>query len=615
MPRTINILPENLANKIAAGEVVQRPASVVKELLENSLDAGSTTLTVIIKDAGKKLIQVIDDGGGMSSEDAAIAFERHATSKISSYEDLEHLRTLGFRGEALASIAAISHVELRTRQPQHEVGTKVRIEGGLLLDISEEATGAGTSVSVKNLFYNTPGRRNFQKSNNTEFKHIVDVVTRIAISHPELSIKFVSDDEVIYNLHASSPRDRLKEIFGVSLTDSLIEFEEQGELGTLRGFLCKPDFARKTRTEQYLFLNNRFIMNKSINHAVFQAYEHLLEKGSFPLFVLFLTIDPHAVDVNVHPSKMEVKFADESSIYRLVLSSVRKSLSTHDLIPTANLKETPFEQEIGFKLESRAVPARQRVSRWDELIRVTAPEDNVSGPPEISADSSQTNFDSFIVKGIENKFEQIHHSPDKSQDTQETQTPLKVRGAAWQFHNKYLLIPLVDSIMIVDQHAAHERVLYERAVNRFSEATPRSQQLLFPQTIEMNAGDIALVQQLLPFFEGLGFNVKVFGKTTLIVDGVPTDVKPGDEATILQDMLDLYKEDSNDIKLEPREKLMKSFSCKAAIKAGDPLNETEMHSLLDQLFLTRLPYSCPHGRPVIITLSLSELDRRFGRTS
>jgi DNA mismatch repair protein MutL len=594
MSRLINILPENVASKIAAGEVIQRPASAVKELLENSIDAGAKNIAVVIKQAGKTLIQVIDDGSGMSAEDAAVAFQRHATSKISSLDDLENIRTLGFRGEALASIAAISQVELNTRRAGDDVGTKIRIEGGLKLAISETSTTVGTNILVKNLFYNTPARRKFLKSDQTEFKHIFDVIQRVALAHPELSISFVSDDEQILKLRPSTPFERVREIFGEKLAATLFEFNEQSEFVSVGGFLGKPDFARKGKMEQYLFLNTRHIVNRSINHAVFQGYENLLEKGSFPFFILFVTIDPRKVDVNVHPSKMEVKFDDESMMYRFVLHAVRRALSAHDLIPEAGMREEAIvKSDSDFRLTTSPSFSTQRVASWEKLFQKDTSEETV------------------ITQNAEHRISNIEHRGSNV----EHPTPSIPDLPLWQIHNKYILVPTDEGVLIIDQHAAHERVLYERAVIRFNETNTQSQQLLFPHTLEMTAGDAALVRQLQPLFEELGFSLKIFGKTTVIVDGVPIDVKPGQEKNILQDILDVFKEDEQKIKLEPREWLAKSYSCKAAVKAGDPLSDVEMRSLLDQLFATEIPYVCPHGRPVMIKLSLSELDKRFGRTS
>ncbi|MBI4549107.1 MAG: DNA mismatch repair endonuclease MutL [Ignavibacteriae bacterium] len=612
MTQTIHILPKTLADKIAAGEVVQRPASAVKELIENSIDAQATSITVVVKDGGKTLIQVIDDGIGMSHEDAVLAFERHSTSKIATYEDLEQIRTLGFRGEALASIAAVSQVEMKTRQASDQIGTKIRIEGGVTLEETAEATQAGTIITVRNLFYNTPGRRNFLKTNNTEFRHIYDVVQRIALSHPHLAMTFISDDEAILTLYPTTSSERIKDIFGEHLSQYLFFFERQSELASISGFLGKPDFVKKTRIEQYLFLNNRYIVNRSMNHAVYQAYEHLLEKGSFPFFVLFLNVDPRKVDVNVHPSKMEVKFGDESSIYRFILSSIRKALSEQDLIPLAGIKADGSlveMQKLAFTL--RPGISGQRVVNWQELFKQDAQSDTTT----VSKSSTHREISIPIPETAKNipSPTQLETSTTSQIPTQEPQT--KDLPSVWQIHNKYLLAAIEGGIVVIDQHAAHERVLYERALSRFNDKHSKSQQLLFPLTIEMTSGDVTLIQQLLPHLETLGFNLKVFGKTTVIVDGVPVDVKPGDEKTILQDVLDLYKEDEHNLELEPREKLAKSFSCKAAIKAGDPLNHAEMRSLLDQLFATEIPYVCPHGRPVIIKLSLAELDKRFGRTS
>ena len=581
---------------------MQRPAAAVKELLENAIDAHASGITLIVKEGGRALIHVIDDGDGMSSEDAAMAFERHATSKIATYEDLENIQTLGFRGEALASIAAVAQVELKTRQKSSDVGTKVRIDGDGKAKITPEATAVGTSMLVRNLFYNTPGRRKFLKTTNTEFKHVFDAVLRVAISHPSMTIKFISDDETILDLHPESYLERIGNVFGEKLSQTVFEFRHESAYATLSGFLGKPTYARKSRTEQYLFLNNRHIVSRGLNHAVFQAYEHLLEKGSFPFFVLFLTIDPKRVDVNVHPSKMEVKFDDESSMYRFVLSAIRNELSGHDLVPMMSVRsEAAGSGDDGMRFSQQHAATTQRTSGFDEVLGMKLPTFGapVSQPPAIAGTQSA---DETMPLTAQQRGNEETFPTDRS-----TQ--------AWQVHNKYLVVPVESGLMLVDQHAAHERVLYERAITRFKETNKQSQQLLFPLTIEMNAGDIALVRQLMPALDGLGFSLKIFGKTTVIVDGVPIDVKPKDEGKILQNILDLYKEDEQSVKLEPRERLAKSYSCKAAVKAGDPLNQPEIRSLLDQLFKTEIPYVCPHGRPVIIKLSLGELDKRFGRTS
>jgi DNA mismatch repair protein MutL len=604
----IKVLPPELANKIAAGEVIQRPASAVKELLENAIDAHATSLTVLVKDSGKQLLQVIDDGDGMTPDDAVLAFQRHATSKISVYDDLLSVRTLGFRGEALASMAAVSQVELRTRREEDETGTMVRLEGGAVTDVRPHAGPRGTSVALKNLFFNTPARRKFLKTPSTEFKHIFDAVQRVAIAYPEIAVTLRSDDEIVLQLRPAEPARRIADVFGEKLASGVFSFgDASGGPVNVSGFLCRPDFARKSRVEQYLFLNRRPIASKSLQHAVFQAYENLLEKGSFPFFVLFLNVDPRSVDVNVHPAKTEVKFEDESSMYRFILSTVRSALSSQNLVPSVAVRQAPVLSpgSPGLRLQSEGGAGGPRARDWDALF--------IRGR-EHAAGSAQA--PGLFAPGMADRI----HEPDPGVSSgsgpgaRTTASPTP-SGPIWQVHNKYILVSTDQGLLVIDQHAAHERVLYERAVGKFATTHNKSQQLLFPQTLECSAGDAALLQQLMPELESIGFSVRVFGKNAVIIDGVPLDVKPGEEGTILPQILDLFKEDEQSLHLQPREKLAKSYSCKAAIKAGDPLNEAEMRSLIEQLFEAEIPFVCPHGRPVMITLSVSELDKRFGRTS
>jgi DNA mismatch repair protein MutL len=608
---TISILPEQLANKIAAGEVVQRPESVVKELVENSIDAGAASISIAIKEGGKSFIQVSDNGAGMNDEDAAIAFGRHATSKIRSYEDLENIRTLGFRGEALASIAAIAHVELKTRRLADDVGTMVRIEGGVLKEQSKESTQPGTIISVRNLFYNTPARRHFLKSNNTEFKHIYDVIQRVALSRPDIAIQFISDGEDLLDLKSGKIDERLRDLYGERHFATLIPFDEQTELLSVSGYIGKPDFARKSRVDQYLFLNKRSIVNRSINHAIFSGYEHLIEKGNFPFYLVFLELDPHKVDVNVHPSKMEVKFADEQSIYRFVISVVRKALGSNDLVPSlevnaansfdrsfASLRHAALPQHYtgGF-----ASPEKDGFSSPSTHFSQAAPQNDLYNLDKLFSDIPT------IPLPEAGKPQQFAHG------TRENEA-LEGKGI-WQLHNKYILSQIRTGLMIVDQHVAHERILYERALASFENAVPVSQQLLFPHTVQLSSGDFALAQELIPHLQAIGFELKLFGKNTIVLEGVPTDVKAGSEGSILQDILDEFKNNQHRVKLDSRDNVAKSFSCKAAIKAGDKLSDVEMRVLIDQLFATSMPYVCPHGRPVVVKISIGELDRRFMRTS
>lgn len=586
MERKILILPESLASKIAAGEVVQRPASIVKELLENSIDADAKKITVVIKDGGKTFIQVKDDGSGMNEDDAVTSFQRHATSKISTYDDLENIRTLGFRGEALASIAAVSQVELITRTQETDVATKIRIEGVEIKEITKEAFERGTSITVKNLFFNTPGRRNFLKNNTTEFKHVFDVVVRTALSHPEVGVNFISGEETVFNLKPADISDRIRDIFGEKLSDSLIDVKSQSPFIHIKGFVSKPDFSRKTRVEQFFFLNNRYIVSRNLNYAVYQAFEYLLEKGSYPFFIIYIEIDPHKVDVNVHPSKMEVKFEDERSIYHAINSAVRNALMVNNLVPSIVFSaENDEENRLG--------------SRRGEIIGANHFDKIFQGQ------TLGVGHDTSI-------FSDEKQQPIISREIQSVSS-VPIDKNYFQLHNRYIIFSIDDGVIIIDQHAAHERILYERAIINFENSNKKSQHLLFPHTVELTTGEISIVESLIPELDALGFQIKIFGKNTVIVEGVPLDIKAGQESTILQEIVDLYKENENNLKLEPRDNLAKSFACKAAIKFGDPLNQSEMSALVEQLFSTKMPYVCPHGRPAVVKLSLSELGKRFGR--
>ncbi len=627
MPSKIHILKADVANKIAAGEVVQRPASAVKELTENSIDARAKKVSIVIKDAGKALLQVVDDGEGMTEEDALLTFQRHATSKIDSAADLEEIRTLGFRGEALASIAAVSQVELRTRTREQDVGTLLRVEGSELKEQSKVSIEPGTNISVKNLFYNTPARRMFLKSDQTELKNITEVVTRMAVIYPEIAWHYVSEDEVLLDIKPGSAEDRFIDVFGERHFKSVVKVQETTDFLTIEGFLGKPDFARKSRSDQYLYINRRFIVNRTISHAVFHAYEHLMVKNAFPFFVLNLIIDPRKVDVNVHPSKMEVKFENESNLYRFVLAVVRKTLAANDLIPSVSFRQEEALSEGGQRLQftqpmtvgREAIPSAAGRS---EHSWVPSPGTALSFPDAAVETADLDRLFSRIERRMSgdagpaasqqsarftSKEKILPHESDPASAEKDSR-------AIWQVHNKYILSQIRGGLMIVDQHAAHERILYERAIANFDKDLPSSQQLLFPQTISLGAHDYTMVKELLPHLEKLGFDMKLFGKNTVVIEGIPADVRVGKETTMLQDVLDEFKHNEHNEKIDARDNIAKSFACKAAIKAGDRLNTVEMISLIDQLFAMSMPYVCPHGRPSVIKLSIEELDKRFGRT-
>ncbi len=618
MKNRINILPENIASKIAAGEVVQRPESVIKELLENSIDAGANSVEVIIKRAGKFLIQIIDDGTGMSEEDVVLCVQKHATSKINKLEDLDSINTLGFRGEALSSIAAVSQLEIKTETKDDDLGTLIRIDDGVTIVKEKGSFPKGTSVAVKNLFFNTPARRNFLKTDNTELKHIIDTFNKIALSHPNISFKLYNDDDLIFDYPSGSFEDRIKSVFADNMLDALIPVNERTDFLSVTGFVGKPTMLKKSKGDQYVFLNWRYVVSKHINHAVFTAYENILEKGDYPFFILFIELDPKKVDVNVHPSKLEVRFDDEKSIYNFVLAVIKKSLGTHDLVPTMAFKQTvDNDEKLNFnnfrKVESGDFSDRPSFQEKKSYARTDFSNRDIdiifnSIPDSISKPKPNETVPLPFDKSDNNE---IYHEPENREGSKqnEEETPFII-----QLHNKYILSQIKTGLMIIDQHVAHERVLYEKTLKRFEANLPFSQQLLFPKTAELDPARFAILKEIHPALTKLGFSIKFFSKNTIVIEGVPDDVKNGLEEKVLSQLIDEYSESQKEKKYDDKEILAKSYSCKAAIKAGDYLSEKEMRLLIDQLFATSMPYVCPHGRPIVVKISLDEFDRRFGRT-
>lgn len=618
MNNKINILPENIANKIAAGEVVQRPESVVKELLENSIDAGANSVEVIIKRAGKTLIQIIDDGIGMSEDDAILCVQKHATSKINKLEDLDSISTLGFRGEALSSIASVSQLEIKTETKENELGTIIRIDDGITIVKEKGSFPKGTSIAVKNLFFNTPARRNFLKTDNTELKHIIDTFNKISLSHPNIYFKLYNDDDLIFDYPSGKIEDRIRSVFADNMLDALIPVNEQTDFLSVTGFVGKPAMLKKSKGDQYVFLNWRYVVSKHINHAVFTAYENILEKGDYPFFILFMELDPKKIDVNVHPSKLEIRFDDEKSIYNFVLAVIKKSLGTHDLVPTMAFNQTidegeklrfnnytkvekgDFSDRPSFQ-EKRSYAKTDFSNRDIDIIFSSIPDSIEQTKPR---ESVQLPFDKSVNT-------EIYHESEKRVDAlqKEEDTPFII-----QLHNKYILSQIKSGLMIIDQHVAHERVLYEKILKRFDANLPFSQQLLFPRTTELDPARFLILKEINPFLTKLGFEIKFFSKNTIVIEGVPDDVRKGSEEKVLLQLIDEYTENRKEKDIDEREILAKSYSCKAAIKAGDYLSEKEMRLLIDQLFATSMPYVCPHGRPIVVKISLEEFDRRFGRT-
>jgi DNA mismatch repair protein MutL len=620
-------LPDVVANRISAGEVVQRPASVVKELLENSIDSGASRITVVIRDAGRQLIQIVDNGTGMSGEDALLSIERFATSKITGVEDLDLLKTLGFRGEALASISSVSHFELKTRREFDQLGTMLKTDGGLSEGTAQVQCEAGTMISVRNLFFNVPARRKFLKSNATEFRHIHETVKTLVLAYPEIEWRMINDDEELFHFRNSDIRERLNLFYGEGFGDSLIEFTEDNDYLSIGGYLGKPGMMLRQKYDQYFYINRRIVQNRMLSQALQQAYGDLLEERQTAFALLFLGIDPSRVDVNVHPSKLEVRFEDERSVRNMIYPVIKRAIQMHDFSPEATSSgstegETPdfassgkgADRRLGYTAYSGAASTTADLQRNYREGAFQYPVFGTAGlpvPPSL--------FTAQAAATVEERYT-VHESADMtvpvgSGNIVDEATPVIADKdpKIWQLHNKYIVCQIKTGLMIIDQHVAHERVLYERAVDVMDEQVPNSQQLLFPQKIDLKAWQYEVYEEISEELYRLGFSIRAFGGMSVMIEGVPPDVRDGTEATILQDMIAEYQENASKLKLEKRDNLAKSYSCRNAIMTGQKLSLEEMKTLIDRLFATRMPYVCPHGRPVIIRLSLDELDRMFGR--
>jgi len=586
----IRTLPEDLTNKIAAGEVVERPASVVKELVENAVDASATEITIIVKDGGKALIQVVDNGCGMVESDLLLAFQRHTTSKIRTYQDLLNIQTLGFRGEALASIASVARVEAKTRLHSSDSGHGLQVAGGVMSDIAATACSPGTSIAVKHLFYNTPARRKFLRATPTEYRQIVAVLQRFFLAHNEIAFTFVNGDEVVHDLKPEALEERIKSVLGSRIALNVLPVQNDGPV-KITGYVGNTDILRRSRGEQFLFLNGRYFTNKNLHYAVINAYGEILPRGSYPVYLLFLELDPHEVDVNVHPAKLDVKFANERLIFSSVRGAVKRALASGNIVPV--LSQAHGLPSIGLPDFPVSMAAPDSHTAQVAFDFAAAPEGSASPQPGSSEEGGAGETAGAVppVAAAGLPFE---------------------RTNIWQVHNKYIFSQIKNGLIIIDQHVAHERILYEEALRNFEERKPASQQLLFPQIVELLPEDYSILLEMIPFLERIGFVIKAFGKNTVAVEGVPSGVKISNDEKILLNILDEYKRGQRD-NVEIRENVARSFACHSAIKAGEALSLEAMNMLIDKLFTTREPYFCPHGRPIIVHLPLSELDRRFKR--
>jgi DNA mismatch repair protein MutL len=601
MPDVIKLLPDSVANQIAAGEVIQRPASVVKELVENSVDAGGKNIRVIIKDSGKTLIQVIDDGSGMSETDARLSFERHATSKITSAQDLFAITTKGFRGEALASIAAVAMVELKTRREESDTGILVVVSGSKVEMQEPCSCPVGSSFSVKNLFFNIPARRKFLKSDNTEIRHIVNEFQKIVLAHPDIKFSLHHNDTEIYNLAAANLRQRIIGVFGKQINQDLITLETGTNLINIKGFIGKPENARRTYGEQFFFVNNRFMKHPYFHKAVVEAYQNILPVEAIPSYFIFLEADPASIDINIHPTKTEIKFEDERSIWQILMASVKEALGRFNIVPSLD-----FENEglidIPVIRSSNIIPEQPKI----EINTQFNPFDG----------EVRTNERSGFVERFEREntanWEKLYTTLEKENDNPEQFGKIREsQRKFFQVKNKYFVCPVKSGLMLIDQKRAHERVLYERFLECLSNNRAISQIDMFPVTAELNPADYFILKEIEGDLELLGFSIGHSGKNKITINGRPSDSDSSDPLEMLEILLEDYKNTQADPSTSAKEKVAAGMACASAIQYGKVLNQGEMEDLFDTLFACQAPNYSPKGKPVISIITLEEIDKRF----
>ncbi len=612
MADIIHLLPDAVANQIAAGEVIQRPASVVKELVENAVDAGGTSITVNLKDAGKTLIQIIDNGCGMSETDARMSFERHATSKISKADDLFSIHTKGFRGEALASIAAIAHVELKTKKAEDEIGTEISIVGSNVTRQEPVNCQTGANFLVKNLFFNVPARRKFLKTQNTELRHVIIEFQRIVLAHPDIEFSLIHNDTEIYNLPATNIRQRIVHVFGKHINQNLTNLNTETSIVTLKGFVGKPEFAKKTLGEQFFFVNNRFMKHPYFHKAVLNAYDQVLPPETVPSYFIYMEADTNTIDVNIHPTKTEIKFEDERAIFQIVQAGVKEALGRFNITPsidfnkegvvdipvlrkdteiqrpeiTFNPDYNPFDEEDERK-QTPAFNQRKKtghVPDWEKFYDgFTSPSDHP---------------DSFRTVSRMDKDE-----PDLIPDSRE--------NTFIQLKNKYILTPVKSGLMIVNQKRAHERILFEKYIRSFANNKAVAQQSLYPETITLDPADYAILTEIQDDLHTTGFDIGNLGNNTIVINGCPSDIDNPDPKALIERLMEEYKNTLGDIKIPAKERLARSMARAAAIHYGKKLQPEEMNSLVDELFACENPNYSPSGKPIITIIDMDELDSKL----
>lgn len=593
----IKLLPDSVANQIAAGEVIQRPASVVKELIENAIDAGATQIDLVVKDAGRTFITVIDNGCGMSEVDARLCFERHATSKIQSADDLFAIKTMGFRGEALASIAAVAQVELATRRKEDEVGTKVRIEGSKIIEQLPKPASVGTNFTVKNLFFNVPARRNFLKSNEAELRHINEEFFRITMMNPEVGFTFVSNDKELFHLYPGTLKQRLVGLFGKDFDGKLLPVNQVTESVTIDGFIVKPEYSKKTRGEQYFFVNRRFIKHAYLHHAVENAYKELIPQDCFPGYFLDILIDPKDIDINIHPTKTEVNFVDAKLIYAIMHSAVRKAIGQNNLAPMLDFDVDP-NMGIDFG----------EASRMDRPVVA----------PKVDYDP---NFNPFKITPVHRQQQNWRIAYEETgetvgdarleEKTEELQTAEEPKSFFIQLQQNYIVTSVKSGLLIIDQHLAHERILYEKYLKEMETDVVASQQELFPQHISLNINDASILKELKPELEKMGFRLEAMNNTTFVINGIPVDCKGSDAVSVIERILEDYKTNLTGNQSDKKLNLARSMASQMAVKSGQTLTDVEMQDIIDRLFGCAVAEVSPNGKKIYTIISAEDIKTRL----
>lgn len=623
MPDIIQLLPDNIANQIAAGEVIQRPASAVKELLENAVDASATEIKLIVTDAGKNLIQVADNGKGMSETDARMAFERHATSKISNIEDLFKIKTMGFRGEALASIAAVAQVELKTRKTEDELGTCLEIENSIVKTQEPCAAAAGTNICMKNLFFNVPARRNFLKSNAAEMRHIVDEFIRVAMSFPHIFFSLTSNGQQVFYLEAGSLKQRILQILGTAYSAKLVNVREETDYMNIYGFVGKPDTAKKTRGDQYFFVNNRYIKSAYLNHAVMNAFDEMIAKDSFPMYVLFIDLEPSQLDINVHPTKQEIKFEDEKIVYAFVQAAVKHALAQFSIAPSLDFSLNADIQQMEAVSKPASEEKLEAIASSDLFKTFT--QKNQAHKIEGTDQSELKHWKDFYEPSsqpLPSDLGNVTQNGKPEQDLeytgysllkQEPKFHLLPGATLVHLHNTYIITPTVEGFLLIHQQQAHERILYERYSEAANGKQMPAQRSLFPSAIELNAADAILMEELLPDLKILGYLIEPFGNNTFVVQGTPADILQGNEKMVIELLLEQYKHFSSEVKFSKRERLVRCVAKQQAIKSGKALAQKEMTVLAEELFNCEVPNVTPNGTPTYLEFKGDYLERMFGK--